>query len=642
MTEIVIHRCSLRVVRRDGWSWGPQPKRLLERAMEALPELIASRLGEIWPDDESREIAAPVRITVPVTIDELASVGFENTATGRAADGRSSVVASKISQAFRSALIPGQLISSETETDLSDSISERETETDLTDSISSRIKKSLASVDGIPMSGVIEMLFRWHKDGVLAERLRQFSFSSLEAWQRALIAPDAQAFARVPSMSDEDIVRAVREIANKFGDIPHDAVEVVRRRLFINVVIAAELQIPPAASAIKSQLGRLLPVFELQTPLKFDRSIDDSSPTAHRVKQRARSLPLTRELSDSVITGDIRVSSALPFLMLGPLSRIGYLGALSANLEAAKLGEFAQTFATALAYKVLDPPERGWRRTQSSMVCATAFSALPQPLPDEDLHEFDRSIVGHLSPLDAALVGPLIEGHDATQPLLLLSALSHGQDGCLLVDSDGIFPFSWSSDAAELVPLMRKCGESLVLIAAEIAEPRLLASLDAANIRFITDAPPTRDEVWRSVRMPGRERWWTNDGATPESSLVKVARRMETLVSEANESWTTLSVERPIIRPDQTGELDRHLSVVAATALGTIAWELWRNREATAPHVALERFHDLDARVSFSSDHVRVMLALGRRHQDLSDQGFLEDVADVPWFGGRLLQFGGG
>jgi len=43
--DIVVRRCAVRVVRHGGWSWGPQPQRLVDQVLAALPSLIAARLG---------------------------------------------------------------------------------------------------------------------------------------------------------------------------------------------------------------------------------------------------------------------------------------------------------------------------------------------------------------------------------------------------------------------------------------------------------------------------------------------------------------------------------------------------------------------------------------------------------------------
>ena len=55
-------------VRVYGWSWGPEPRKLLQSAVNALPELIARELAGLWPDDAEIEIAArraPAAVRLP-------------------------------------------------------------------------------------------------------------------------------------------------------------------------------------------------------------------------------------------------------------------------------------------------------------------------------------------------------------------------------------------------------------------------------------------------------------------------------------------------------------------------------------------------------------------------------------------------
>src|SRR5437868_698106 len=84
MANITIHRCKLHIVRRGGWSWGPEPRKLLQSAVNALPELIARELAGLWPDDAEVEIAAPIRIRVPLSMSELlaaATMSYSDEAT---------------------------------------------------------------------------------------------------------------------------------------------------------------------------------------------------------------------------------------------------------------------------------------------------------------------------------------------------------------------------------------------------------------------------------------------------------------------------------------------------------------------------------------------------------------------------------
>src|SRR5688572_33468277 len=71
MAEVVIHRCTLRVVRRHGWSWGPAPDRLLKAAVAALPFLLARKLSDLFAEDTEREITERVSLNVAVTLSEL-------------------------------------------------------------------------------------------------------------------------------------------------------------------------------------------------------------------------------------------------------------------------------------------------------------------------------------------------------------------------------------------------------------------------------------------------------------------------------------------------------------------------------------------------------------------------------------------
>src|SRR5258708_38062366 len=71
MVDITIHHCTLRIVRHGGWSWGPEPRKLLQIAIKALPELLEAEIAKLWPDDVELEFAAPVSFSVPLRMAEL-------------------------------------------------------------------------------------------------------------------------------------------------------------------------------------------------------------------------------------------------------------------------------------------------------------------------------------------------------------------------------------------------------------------------------------------------------------------------------------------------------------------------------------------------------------------------------------------
>lgn len=72
MPDVVVHRCTLHVVRRGGWSWGADPRQLLRSVIEAMPALVAAKLGELLADvPDGTEIAQPISIHIPVRPAEL-------------------------------------------------------------------------------------------------------------------------------------------------------------------------------------------------------------------------------------------------------------------------------------------------------------------------------------------------------------------------------------------------------------------------------------------------------------------------------------------------------------------------------------------------------------------------------------------
>lgn len=63
--EITVRRCVVRVVRRGGWSWGPDPHSLVRQAIDAIPDLLAERFGDLLAGDgPDVEITEPVVLSV--------------------------------------------------------------------------------------------------------------------------------------------------------------------------------------------------------------------------------------------------------------------------------------------------------------------------------------------------------------------------------------------------------------------------------------------------------------------------------------------------------------------------------------------------------------------------------------------------
>jgi hypothetical protein len=329
------------------------------------------------------------------------------------------------------------------------------------------------------------------------------------------------------------------------------------------------------------------------------------------------------------------VASALPFLLLGPLAQAGYLSALAPALQPVGLESQTAAFATALAYTVLGPLEHAWRRQPVDLAAAAAFAGLGTPVPGPALTEFARVASPALPALDAVVTRALAEGHTAGEPLVLVGAEGRADGGVLLVDREGLFPVAWTDTVGELLPAWRMCGAPPVLVAPTAVGA--LRGLASAGASFVVATPPARDERWRPLPP---HRLWTNDHDDP--AVARHASGYRQAVDLAAELKQALAGERAAVPVAASPALGRSLLLTAGLGLGTLAWTLWRAREPTDPLLALERFADLSARVSFEPHRVRVRLPLGPRHSDLSAHGLLADVHGVPWFGGRVVEFSGG
>ncbi len=670
MAEVTIQRCKVRVVRRGGWSWGPDPRALAAFVVDRLPALIAARLGAI--DDGGRDvaIATAVRLDVAISLRDLIEVAARNRRGETSEVGAEDVVGSRLIDALEeslrahlTAVEPGPA-----------SDSEREDHT----------PSAGRPGEGPPGEGLRDVLRRWQARGVLGLYLRAFSAASLAAWHDALARRGGGPLDAEGGADARAMLETVRQVVALFGDTAPGPVEELRRRVAVAVESAAHRDVAPDDPRLWTAIDQILPRPETSTgAARLDPAVerdeladvrDGAAPAvddqrtaggstlpdgrAFRPEGQEARAPLdrsalpparsTRGESDRVQAGhspaprgEFRVESALPFLLLGPLGQAGYLEAVSASFDAAGLIDAMPVFAAALAYKALDPPERGWRRRASTIEAAAAFAGLGGEVAGAEVHELARHAGVLLSPLDAVVASALIIGHRPGVPFLIRRLPDDTGGGWLLLDVEGHFPIAWSADLEGLDEPMNRVESELILVPLDSADPRLLRQLDGRGRRFLTDARASRGEPWRAIRR-GASRWWTNDASARPEGLAREAGRLVEASETAAELWRTLAIERPAAPPASGDALDRSLALAAGLALGQVAWTLWGDREPTDPLLALERLGSLDARVRLDDDAIRVTLPLGRRSLDLAGCGLLGDVAGVPWLGGRVVTFGKG
>jgi hypothetical protein len=645
MADFLIHRCTLRVVRRGGWSWGPSPKHVLEQAVRIFPVLLAKKLAELFPGSEERELAAPIRLCISVRFSDFADAVSALVDPPSAGDTPgTSLLDARIEAAIRSAFGVSHAPSPTANRPERAAASPEE----LSNTFSTPRRK--------PSGPLHNLLLTWHQQGVLSDRLADFTAPELEAWQAAL---QRHAFPLpVEEIPESPSLLAALSpfVLSQISLSPHSVrADSLRHRILLATQAAAEFRIPLSHPLVWQTLDRLLPVPAptVETQIQSARSSPtdllssfETIPSPVLPALHPAELPLqdtsAPSLPHSSSEWDVHIPCALPFLLLGPLAPLGYFDLLAAALDAANIPERAHLFAAALAYKVLDPPSRGWLRSPASLAAAAAFAGQSSAIPEDLLSNLSRQLAPHTGPLDRLLTDGVIAGHTTNEPFLLCRADQKSSTGFLLVDTQGCIPLTWGTEPTCFFPLLRRITQPVVLISREATDPALLEAVHNAGITFLLDLPPIRQESWQRVQLGPKTIAWTNHPLPSSPDLLRAALQLAQASEESSTLWQELGLSRISAVHPASLELDRSLTLAAATALGAIAWRLWRKRGRNTPQLVLERFADLDAHIHFAVNSLTVRLPLGRRHQELSEHGFLSPIDDLPWLAGRRVEFTGG
>lgn len=523
--DIVVRRCDVTVVRGGGWSWGPAPRDLVRRVVEALPALVTAQLERdgalaaamATTVDGDVEVTEPVRVVVSLSLADL---------------------------------------------------------------VAGRVPLPTVAPPAVPVPDV-----------------------------PAAPAPPAAPVPLADPVTPAAAAPAEPPLVPGLGGL-------------------APLL---AALAERGHLGHLLDSLPPATRVALAAATATAPAGPDQTSATSRSAP-----GPAPRMGEAEVASVLPFLVAAALHKIDLLAPIGPLI-----GDSA-TFAAGLAYKVLSPLRRGWRRPTADLEAAAAFAGVDGAVPDDALTSLGRRAAEALPVLDSLVGLAVCGGHSADRPLLVVPA----GGGLLLVEPEGLFPVAWEDGGAAVVPFWEASGRPLVVAAGDVSVDELVA----AGVPLVTGTPPARagdpasgGGTWR--RLPGAGRRWIAGPADAWAGgrlAPRAAAADLTGPAGAAEELMAAMAARPAVPRATHPGLERTLTLLATAGLGTIAWLLWRDREPTDPLLALTRLGDLGGLVRFGADEVRVRLPYGRRHDDLAAHGLLADVPDVSWLDGRALTFGRG
>jgi hypothetical protein len=604
--------------------------------------LLAKKFADLTSDEEDREIAAPVRIRLRVRLSQLADVS--ETQAFRTQTSASWAIPSLEQQldiALRTALgmasEPSSAMPVRDQAPVGDS----------------RFHDNALPVEYTAGAALPRLLLTWRQHNNLQSRLVALDSIQIAVWHDYLQSQSAGQL----NMEPDSAVAAQIEnlvLAESLSAAAAHLPSTVARRILIATEVSARFTLLLTDARIWRALDRNLPLalcssttsaVTLATSSAVPRvhALDQSSlpsnppPPATRIETRHG---VASRLQPAV--WDTKISCAVPFLLLGPLARMGYLSTLAGVLEAANLTREAPLFGVALAYKVLDPPERGWQRSPASLLAASACTGLSETVKEERLIDFARRMAGHTGALDLTLADSLIAGHTPGDSVTLHCPDSPDLERLLVIDGQGCFPIASTCEIERLLDILRRLGLPTALVSAEAAQSHLLRELNAAGLTFLVDVPPSRGERWQRLQEGPTLLGWTNSQQPGSGSLRRAGRGMNHAIDEARLLTKELAQNRPAVIRALSSELDRSITLAAAVAMATIAWKLWQGRGRTTPLQVLERFSDLEARIRFEAKSIDVCLPLGRRRDELQQNGLLRPLEGVPWFLDRTVQFSGG
>lgn len=607
MDAIRIRHCRLHVLRHGGWSWGADPRRLVEQVTQRLPAWLAEALARQLADCPPDFTIQRLRLRIPIRMSELhdwPSIREERSGSamvGALAERADKILAAALQDVPRAQPANGNE--------------------------PARVEAQSAESGKVPAMVVVDTLIAWQRAGDLPRMLAAADGAALRVWARAIVE-DLVASGRLRGRLAGSRASLVARIEVLLGDSSTSAASLAQE--LVQVVAACNASQPDAL------VGQAAPQSGTDLPRAPPKDLDRSEhPPArleratHRLSDMRRRVSPARQARRDPVT----VESILPFVVMGILSRRSYFEGLRAALICSDLLEQSGCFAASLAYKLSPPPNRGWDRSAATRRLAAAMCGQDEPPANSTMDGFLRGLSTACAPLDASLW----PGDRALRkrPGILVEKLDAALWAALDIASSQ--PLGWFPSVEDILRIADLLPGRLWWLAPGAANSELPAALALRNLHAVALETRPRAAGWQSAG----DSLYTN-----EPLLRRRAAELRRVFDEACEVLAATHSElidlRPLVLPTRgPARCTAELSIVLAvcSALGELADTLWR--EPTQPLLALRRFADLGGTVSVEERRVLIRPALGRRFMDLGKHGLLRDIVDVPWWPGRCVEFAG-
>ncbi len=605
MDAIRIRHCRLRVLRHDGWSWGADPRQLVEQVKQKLPawlmQMLAEQLADCPPDVTIRQL----RLRIPLQLSELRDLPSHDPAGTEARP--ASELARRVRDRLAAALRDVTRVQPEARQRLPPAAEET-------------AREELAP------TAVLETLISWQRANELPRMLAAVDFATLQVWARAVLEELPQAI-RVGALAVHEVAQQVAGL-ERLLTAARPAPELLAAGLAH--FIAGLATSPPESAALPPERGlaALRPV--PAEPAPMDTPARGSELQTTRPVERRRSLPAPQKLR-----APVAIESVLPFVVTGILARRKYLDGLAAALACTDSLDQAGCFAAALAYKLCAPPNRGWDRNVATRRLGAVMCGRDEPPTNPEMERFLRGLSTASRTLDASLWPASRAAR--RQPGILVEKLDAQTWAAL--DIASAQPLGWATRCAELLRLDDLLPGRLWWLAPGAVDSGFAAAMQDRGLRGVAQGAPPRVAGWLSAG---------HSLSTNEPTLRRHGAWLRKTFDEAHGNLTSTHTElielRPLVLPARGPTrtvAEFSITLAVCSALGDIADTLRRGRESAHPLLAMQRFADLSGTVSFEEGRVLVRPALGRRFMDLSQHGLLRDITAVPWWPGRRLEFAG-